>query len=318
MSEAHGEVSCTARLHLGFLDLTDRPGRRFGSIGLSLDAPRTHVSVRRIGGQQDRVEGPEQRRAVRLLAAIRTSLDLPGAHELVVHQAVPAHAGLGSGTQLALAVATALRGAHGLPSDLPGDAARLGRGGRSGIGILTFAQGGLVVDGGVGPSGRIPPLLVRCAVPDSWRVLLVMDRTAAGLSGEQERAGFAALKPMSDAESATLCRTLLMQALPALAEDDLQAFGDAIAAMQLALGRHFAPVQGGLFTSPRVAAAMEVLRRAGAVGIGQSSWGPTGFAFLRGDAAAEQAAAQARAACPGLDFTTHRALNRGAVIGGAD
>jgi beta-RFAP synthase len=320
MTQAHGEVSCTARLHLGFLDLTDTRarefGRRFGSVGLSLDGPETHVLVRR--ADVDRVTGAERERATRVMRTIREALGLPGCHAVTVSEAIPAHSGLGSGTQLALAVATALRQAHGLAADPRGDAARLGRGARSGIGIGTFVQGGLVVDGGVGPQGGLPPLLVRHAFPESWRIVLVMDAAASGLSGERERAGFATLAPMPDEESGTLCRLLLMQALPALAEDDLRAFGDAITRMQDKLGRHFAPVQGGLFTSARVAAAIEVLRAAGGVGLGQSSWGPTGFAFFRGDAAAEHAAAQARAHCPALDFTIRRALNRGAMVAGGE
>ena len=45
------------------------------------------------------------------------------------------------------------------------------------------------------------------------------------------------------------------------------------------VGAHFAPAQGGVFTSPRVGAAMAALDAMGAHGTGQSSWGPTGFAF---------------------------------------
>ncbi len=40
-------VSAPARLHLGFLDLNGGLGRRYGSIGLALDAPATEVRVTR-------------------------------------------------------------------------------------------------------------------------------------------------------------------------------------------------------------------------------------------------------------------------------
>jgi beta-RFAP synthase len=311
MDGVSAEVCCTARLHLGFLDLTGGPGRRFGGLGMSLDGPLTRLAVRR--DTRDRADGPERGRALALLRAWTEAHGIAGGHALTVHEAVPAHAGLGSGTQLALAVGAALRALHGWPADPRGDAATLGRGGRSGVGIATFQHGGLVLDGGVGPDGLVPPLLGRCAVPAEWRAVLVGDPQAAGLSGGGERAGFAALPPMTEAQSGALCRLAVMQAMPAAAEDDLPAFGDAVTRMQALLGEYFAPAQGGTFTSPLVEAAMAVLRGAGAVGIGQSSWGPTGFAFLRGDAAAGAAVAQARAACPGLDFGIHRALNRGAV-----
>ncbi len=54
------------------------------------------------------------------------------------------------------------------------------------------------------------------------------------------------------------------------------------------VGDHFARVQGGRFASPRVAQALGRLRDAGLAGIGQSSWGPTGFALIASEAEAQQ------------------------------
>ncbi len=80
-----------------------------------------------------------------------------------------------------------------------------------------------------------------------------------------------------------------MQALPALVERDLAQFGEAISRIQTILGNYFAPAQGGArYTSPSVAAAMALLERYGAIGIGQSSWGPTGFAFAASDDEAQR------------------------------
>ena len=135
-------VACTARLHLGFFDLNGGLGRRFGSLGMSLTAPATRLMLRR--SAEFAVSGPEAARAERHLAAMLAHLGVSGGHDIVVESAMPAHAGLGSGTQLALAVATAVRRLHGLPDELRADAARLGRGARSGVGIGLFATGGAV------------------------------------------------------------------------------------------------------------------------------------------------------------------------------
>lgn len=305
-------VACAARLHLGFLDLHGGLGRRFGSIGMALDEPITRIMLRR--AEATTVVGPERDRASHFLAIMAGYLRLPGAHELRVEQAVPAHAGLGSGTQLALGVAAALRRLHDIPPDPRADAALLGRGGRSGIGIGLFESGGLVVDGGNGGRAATPPLLVRMDVPPSWRILLLLDRSRAGLSGSRETTAFAALAPMPAAASAEICRLLLMQALPGVAEDDLGAFGAAITRVQEIVGDYFAPAQGGRFTSPPVAAALAALRNAGATGIGQSSWGPTGFAFVRGDAEAVRLAEVARAAAAGIDIAIRRPRDRGADV----
>ena len=55
-------------------------------------------------------------------------LALHNGHTVKVSEVVPTHAGLGSGTQLTLAVAAGLRRLHNLPLDIEGDALRLGAG----------------------------------------------------------------------------------------------------------------------------------------------------------------------------------------------
>jgi beta-ribofuranosylaminobenzene 5'-phosphate synthase len=323
-------VSCTARLHLGFFDLEGGLGRRFGSIGLSLDQPVTQLVARR--SHTTRISGPEHERVASYLTLMCTRLGLSEPHEIEVRQAMPPHAGLGSGTQLALAVATAVRRLHGYPDDPRADAAYLERGARSGIGIGLFSQGGLVIDGGRSDRrtdrAEPPPVLARAAIPEAWRVLLVLNRDRQGLSGSRERAAFDALGPMDSAVSGAICRLVLMQALPALAEQDLPAFGAAITAIQEHVGDYFAPSQGGRFASPQVGAALDLLAQAGATGIGQSSWGPTGFAFAASDSEAQRLAGILRnsgvleAASVGpaggmtkrLDLLICRVLNRGALV----
>lgn len=309
-------IGCGARLHLGFLDLNGGLGRRFGSLGLALEAPQTHLILRRAA--QAGVDGPETARAARYLAIVTGSLGIAQAHALRIETAMPAHAGLGSGTQLALAVASAVRRLHGLPQDLRADAARLGRGARSGIGIALFAEGGLVLDGGRGASDLPPPLLARLEVPRDWRVLLLLDPTREGLAGHAERTAFAALPPMRAELAAELCRLVLMQALPAAAEADLPGFGAAITHVQQVVGDYFAPAQGARFTSPRVAAALDRLAALGAHGLGQSSWGPSGFALAPDPDAAEWLRQRLLAAGGAPEVLICRARNRGADIATID
>ena len=280
-----------------------------------LDGPVTRVRLSRAA--ETMVQGPERDRATQALALMVERLALPGGHALDMASAMPAHAGLGSGTQLALAVATAARRLHGITPDLRGDAARLGRGARSGVGIGLFEQGGLVVDGGREENDdALPPLLARLAVPEAWHVLLLLDPAGQGLSGTAERAAFAALPPMAETEVGAICRLVLIQALPALADADLPRFGDAVTQIQERLGDYFAPAQGGRFTSSRVTQALAALRRLGAPGVGQSSWGPTGFAFASDDAEAHRLrdALLADGAAEGLDIQVRRPLNHGARI----
>ncbi len=316
MTRESVHVASGARLHMGFLDLSFTLGRRFGSIGMALDRPETRLTLRR--SAETRVHGPECERAARYLATLTRRLNLPSGHSLTIAAAMPAHAGLGSGTQLALAIAAGLRQLHGLPDDLAGDARTLGRGGRSGIGIALFQHGGFVLDGGIGDAGAPPPMLSRVAVPETWRVLLIRNTTQAGLSGGDELTAFSALPPLDEAYSAEICRHVLMQVLPALIEDDVTRFGAGITRIQAIMGDYFAPVQGGRFTSPRLHAVLSLLAEAGAAGGGQSSWGPSGFAFVRGAETAERLAELLRGSTQGegLDMTICRPRNYGATITG--
>ena len=138
----------------------------------------------------------------------------------------------------------------------------------------------------------------------------------SGLSGTAERAAFQTAQPFPESACADLCRLVLMTVLPALVEADFAAFSAAIGALQRAVGDHFAPQQGGRFTSPRVAGALACLERRGLAGIGQSSWGPTGFAFVDDDEHAQSLVDELRQepVAAGLDIRVARARNRGADV----
>jgi beta-RFAP synthase len=247
---------------------------------------------------------------------MKRRLGLTHHYELILRDAIPAHAGLGSGTQLALAVAAALRRLEGYDLDVPGDAEHLQRASRSGIGAGLFVQGGLIVDGGHGTRKGTPPVLARLAFPESWRIVLVMDRGIKGVHGDDERAAFAALPQFSENASADICRSVLMQALPAIAESDIAQFGRAIAHIQTILGDYFTPAQGGRYTSAAVGTIVAALGKAGAHGPGQSSWGPTGFAFAESASEAQYLVDQISqsAADLHLDVLICKGMNRGSKI----
>lgn len=308
-------ISAPARLHLGFLDLNGSLGRRYGSIGLALDAPSTDVAV--VRAKTTSVSGPEQERVLAVLERCRSALGLDGHYRVEVSRAIPAHAGLGSGTQLALAIGSALMRLEGLslaPQQI-GDLA--GRGARSAIGMAAFEGGGFIVDAGRGALDQPPPVLIQTPFPDDWRVLLVLDARAQGAHGDRETQAFAALPPFPEALADRLCRLVLMQLVPGLKEADLGAFGAALTQIQGIVGGHFAAAQGGSpWTSPAVGALLMRAASLGATGIGQTSWGPTGFGFAPSPDVADRlfhsliGDAKAR----GLEIVIVRGRNAGATI----
>ena len=308
-------VKTTARLHLGFLDMRGDLGRKFGGIGLALNDPGTSITLSH--AEANRVTGPERARAQDLLETAQDRLSITTRHHLTIHEAIPAHSGLGSGTQLALAIAAALRKLEDLPKNSASDAAMLSRGARSGLGAGLIETGGIVVDGGRGAKTITPPTISRLEFPQNWRVILVRDAAALGLYGANEKEAFASLAPLSALASGELCRLVLMQVLPSLAEREFAAFASAITRIQQIVGDYFSPAQSGRrFTSPKVETLIERLQNAGATGVGQTSWGPTGFAFAESEDSAEKfcAAVKAQATSLNLSISVHRGLNHGAAV----
>lgn len=282
MSLHRVKVSTTARLHMGFLDLNGSLGRHFGSLGLSLEEPATTLTMERASSLE--IMGPEARRVEQLLGELGSEFGWRDPVRVRVESAIASHAGLGSGTQLALAVGMARSLLSANPVSLHQLANTLDRGNRSGIGIGAFQWGGFLVDGGRGSLDHPPPIISRMEFPPSWAVILIMDQGTMGIHGEAEKTAFRELPAFPESAAARLCHLTLMQALPALAESNLAQFGSAISEIQRTVGDHFAPAQGGRYTSPRVSQVLEWLGAQGVRCLGQSSWGPTGFAVVESHA----------------------------------
>lgn len=307
-------ITAPARLHMGFIDMSGALDRHFGSIGVGLNeiATRLTISI----AERRTFDGPCASRAAKVAEKLCARWGIADGFRIEIHEAIPEHIGLGSGTQMALAVGVALSRYFGMDLTVRDIARFTDRGMRSGIGIGVFEQGGMVLDGGRGPTTQTPPVLSRLPVPVDWRFILVFDDRGQGLHGEQELGAFKQLPPFPRTTSERLSYLLLMQALPALAEGDLKRFGEVITALQHAVGEHFAPVQGGVFTSPDVAQAMAWLQSHGAVAIGQTSWGPTGFCAVDSESRARALVDQLSvSSCSRhLDFKIVSASADGAVI----
>ena len=273
-------VEAPARLHMGMLDATGDGPRRFGGVGVAVSRPA--VIVEASASDELSAEGPDAERALAVAQRCRAALGEAACARVRVVEAIPAHAGLGSGTKLALAVTAALFALAGESPDPAAMARTAGRGARSAVGLWTFARGGFVVEGGLRPGVVQPaPLLMRHAMPDEWRCVLVIPAAAPGLSGGPEAAAFADLRPDPD-RSAEIAQVVLTALLPALVERDLVEFGAALSRLQRLVGDAFAPVQGGTF-HPQAGALVDALLRLGAAGAGQSSWGPAVYGLVAGE-----------------------------------
>jgi len=193
----------------------------------------------------------------------------------------------------------------------------LDRGSRSSIGAAAFDAGGFIVDGGRDDSRRLPPVIVRHDFPEDWAIILVADSRHEGLSADSEAAAFDNLPEFSAAASGEICRLLLLKVLPALKTHELQPFAEGIGRIQEITGDYFSNYQGGdRFTSASVSQALDWLAANGAYGPGQSSWGPTGYAFCADAAVANDLVRRIKTLdnVSGLEFIVTKGKNSGARL----
>lgn len=315
-------IETPSRLHFGLIDLTGKLGRIDGSIGLTLEKPGFVLEARKAERVEAVGAGVHQQRVERLAKRLRARWEIGGVH-LRYEETIPAHVGLGSGTQAALSVIHALAALYEVPLSAEEAAGLSGRGGASGIGLYAFEKGGFLVDGGhrfpsqkddflpsaaaegVGPG----PLLLRRDFPD-WKMLLVSPR-ARQVSGEEEKRLFRSKCPMPPRAAERISHLLTMSLLPALAENDMETAAAALDAMG-SVGWKKVEWQ---VQEPIVRETAEHLRKEGAYGAAMSSWGPTMAVFGENLDALKQSAEQFLKKADNPGFTRIvRANNRGASI----
>jgi len=272
-------IRASSRLHLGFMDLNGSLGRLYGSVGVSLSNPGTDITVKHHSHLSVRNTSSEiKKRIIDCIKIFSKYYQIDPNVMIIVHESIPEHKGLGSGTQLALAVSTALAHLFGIKTNTYDQSILMGRGMRSSIGIWSFEHGGLIIDSGIKKQGhgvvaKPPKALITDAFPEEWRFIIVVPEKNQGLSGEQEKDAINAIDPPKKI-SEEICRLVMMQLLPALLEKDIEKFGSALTEIDRKTGLFFEPVQGGIYSEKLSDKIIDHLLSSGAYGAGQSSWGP--------------------------------------------
>jgi len=286
-------VACPSRLHLGLIDLNGQIGRIDGGIGITLEQPRTVI----YGAQSDelKVECPNDPAAAKRAEAgarvVMKRYNLPPAR-IVIEERPYVHVGLGSGTQLLLGTAEVLCHLAGRKINAVDLASTVNRGGTSGIGVASFERGGFILDGGhkfgtsdpnnskseYSPSSaavglRPPPVLAQYDFPD-WDILLCVP-TGTETAGIHEVQIFKIVCPVPVEEVRTICHLILLKMLPAILEDDLEAFGWAVEESQKYGFKRFE----FRAQSKNVLDCVDFMKKNGGIGVGMSSWGSALFAF---------------------------------------
>ena len=322
-------IHTPSRIHVSLIDMHGGSGRVDGSVGITLDEPGILIEAELSPVLSVKGADPAmQERIDRTATETLQKLGAGGSVAITVRCQYPSHVGLGSGSQLSLAVARAIAELHDRHMPVTELARLVGRGGTSGIGTAAFEHGGFIIDGGhqfgagceksdFRPSSASrgvspPPVLARHNFPPDWKILLAIPAVPAGASGMAETDIFRDSCPIPLSEVRELCHEIMMRMLPGIAGLDLDLFGSSVNTIQ---GLGFKRVELSL-QPPQVTGLLGVMREAGAAGAGLSSFGPTVYAVGdTGMASIEQAARNFMNESGGSGTTLiTTARNRGAVI----
>jgi beta-ribofuranosylaminobenzene 5'-phosphate synthase len=310
-------VKTPARLHLGIIDMNGDLGRMFGGLGVGIDRPNVVVEVQ--NSEALSAVGKEVELAQTIAKRFFFNYKIQPKVSINVVEYIPSHVGLGSGTQLSLAIAVALAKLFKIDASAAELAVAMGRARRTSVGTSIFSLGGFVVDGGKDLKNlatSFPPLIYRQPFPEEWRFIVAVPNTNKGLSNSAENYAFNKLVKMAAEDVGQFCRLIMLKLLPALAEHDIGNFGEALTRIQVLTGNYFAQAQGGTYSSTAAAECIEFMKQNGAYGVGQSSWGPTLYGIVKQEEAKSLLAkvkGHLRDGVGGEAFIA-KANNRGATI----
>ncbi|MFX1419071.1 MAG: beta-ribofuranosylaminobenzene 5'-phosphate synthase family protein, partial [Promethearchaeota archaeon] len=212
----------------------------------------------------------------------------------------PSHVGLGSKTQLSLAISTAITKLKNIDHLTHQDLTKLvERGGTSGIGWKGFKTGGFILDGGhdfgkgkeketfLPSSASIsanPALTIfRHEIPENWRFVLVIPNVKKGAFGDEEISVFQNYAPIPRSEVNEVSHQVIMKILPGIIKNDLFCFGEGLKRIQ-SIG--FKKIEIEL-QHQTVKDLLNFFEDYGLKAYGMSSFGPSVVAIVESDSEAE-------------------------------
>ncbi|TWT52486.1 hypothetical protein Pla22_01100 [Rubripirellula amarantea] len=247
-----------------------------------IDTPQTKVTVS--PAESWSIDTQFSSRAVPIaqrVARIAGSKDLPNCRVTVQNDTSRKHQGLGSGTQLSLSIAEGLCQFANLDVSQEQLAVQIAdRGKRSAVGVHGYFQGGLIHEEPT--DGRsLNPVVNRIPLPPQWRVAFYLPPTPNDpVSGTIESDMFAKLPDADERHICELQNCLSQNLIPSASRGDFEGFTTAVTTYNRLSGMLFAEVQGGAYNGENVTTLVKKLQQHGAVGVGQSSWGPGVFAWF--------------------------------------
>lgn len=288
------KIETSARLHLSLIDLNGTEGRLDGGIGLTLQQPSLNIECNQTEDKTQILFNKDisttqqetyKSKIIEATQKINNYLKTDRNYTFKINEIYPIHHGLGLGTQLALSVAKLIAEINNQNIDTIQLAKIINRGGTSGIGVYSFDNGGLIIDGGhkkalkkdflpsSASQASPPPLIARYEFPEEWNIILATPQTSKGASGKKEINIFQEYTPINIQEVQQISHLTLMKLMPAIIEKDIENFGSAINKIQT-LG--FKKIERKLQNS-KTLDLLRTMQQLNIPAVGMSSFGPTCF-----------------------------------------
>ncbi len=304
------KIKTGSRIHITLIDMNGSLGRIDGSIGIYLKKPNIKASIKKTNNLD--IKNSTAKEIYQKLSK-KFNLDNKISINLDTY---PNHIGLGSKTQISLAVGALINRYYNLNLDYIRLANILDRGGTSGIGTYGFKYGGFIFDAGHSfgkekdkqdylPSRfsktKVAPLISHLNFPN-WPITLVIPKLKEGLSGNLEKDFFKKNCPIPIDEVKQLIHLILSNLIPSILEKDLDLFSNTINKIQ-DIGFKKLEVKN---SDKKIQNTINILREKN-YGVGLSSFGPTFYVFAKEDEIKETVLEHIKA-----DFLQTYASNEGA------
>ncbi len=299
-------ITTPCRIHLSLIDENGYTGRVDGGIGLMLDRPNVVFEASNSASEFKIEAHKYYRESIEVINEIASKIfkifNISNKNfHFNLKRYFPSHVGLGSKTQLSLAIATAIMKLKKVSHLTTDDLTKLvERGGTSGIGWRGFETGGFILDGGhdfgkgkeketylpsSASTSADPALTIsRYNIPDNWRFLLVIPDVKKGAYGDEEIRVFQKHAPIPRNEVNEVSHQIIMKILPGLIKNDLKCFGEGLKRIQ-SIG--FKKIEIGL-QHEIVKELLHYFDEYGLKAYGMSSFGPSVVGILESDSEAEE------------------------------
>jgi len=247
-------ITTPCRIHLSLIDENGYTGRVDGGIGLMLDRPNVIFEASN-RAEEFQIEAHKYyRESIEVIneqaSKVFKAYNINNKNfHFNLKRYFPTHVGLGSKTQLSLAIAVAITKLKDIENVSIKDLTKLvNRGGTSGIGWRGFEKGGFIVDAGhefgkgkeketflpSSASKSADPALtiLRYQIPEHWRFVLVIPNVKKGAYGDEEVSIFQRHAPIPREEVNEVSHQILMKLVPAVIRKDLVSFGEGLKRIQ--------------------------------------------------------------------------------------